>query len=278
MAGDLIAHNIKRKKKELFTDNRKALRSALVTYPNHKDEAQSIARRIAEEVGAGRRRPRDYAIFYRVNALSRELELALREQGVPYQLVHGVEFFQRREIKDVLGYLRLVNNPSDDVALLHVINTPARGIGKTTLERLSQYAAREGLPMLEAARQAAAVEGLNKKALTSLAAFVALFDRLVAVAGGPVEEVLGPRTERIGLQKAVRDRRRGGPAAAGQHRRIAHRRPRVRRTPRRPAPGRGVLGRDQPGERHGRLGSGERSRHAHDVATPRRGWNFRSSF
>lgn len=201
VAGDLIAHNIKRKKKELFTDNPEGAPVRLVTYPNHKDEAQSIARRIAEEVGAGRRRPRDYAIFYRVNALSRELELALREQGVPYQLVHGVEFFQRREIKDVLGYLRLVNNPSDDVALLHVINTPARGIGKTTLERLSQYAAREGLPMLEAARQAAAVEGLNKKALTSLAAFVALFDRLVAVAGGPVEEVLGHVLSESGYKK-----------------------------------------------------------------------------
>ncbi len=77
----------------------------------------------------GGRRPRDFAIFYRMNALSRALEFALRDQGVPYQMVKGLEFYQRKEIKDVLGYLQLLNNPRDDVALLRVINVPPRGIG-----------------------------------------------------------------------------------------------------------------------------------------------------
>ena len=82
----------------------------------------------------------DFAIFYRINALSRALEFALRDQGMPYQMVNGLEFFQRKEIKDILAYLHLLNNPRDEVALLRVINTPARGIGKTTIDRLADHA------------------------------------------------------------------------------------------------------------------------------------------
>ena len=94
----------------------------------------------------------DFAIFYRVNALSRPFELALREQGIPYQMVNGLEFFQRKEIKDVLAYLQLLNNPRDDIALLRVINTPARGIGKTTHRAAGRPCARHGMTLLEAAR------------------------------------------------------------------------------------------------------------------------------
>ena len=119
-------------------------RSAWLTYRTHKDEAEGIAGEIAGEIAAGRRRARDFAIFYRTNALSRSFELALREAGVPYQMVNGVEFFQRKEIKDVLAYLQLVNNPHDEVALLRVINTPTRGIGKTTIERLGHFAGQQG--------------------------------------------------------------------------------------------------------------------------------------
>ena len=109
----------------------------LVTYPTQKDEADEIAAQIAAQFAAGRRRPSDFAIFYRVNALSRAFEFALREHGVPYQMVNGLEFFQRKEIKDILSYLHLLNNPQDGVALRRVINTPPRGIGKTTVDRLA---------------------------------------------------------------------------------------------------------------------------------------------
>ena len=115
---DMIEHNLRRKQKGLYTDNDEGRPVRLVTYFNQKIEADAIATRIAEEVRAGRRRPRDFAIFYRVNALSRAVEFALREQGVPYQIVNGVEFYQRKEIKDVLAYLTLLNNPRDDVAFI----------------------------------------------------------------------------------------------------------------------------------------------------------------
>jgi DNA helicase II / ATP-dependent DNA helicase PcrA len=190
VAAQLITHNVRRKPKDLFTDNQEGAPVRFVRYATQRSEAETIAARIAGEIRAGRRRPRDFAIFYRVNALSRVLEFALREQGIPYQIVNGLEFFQRREIKDVLAYLLLLNNPRDDVAFLRVINTPPRGIGRTTIERLAEYANGRGLTLLEAARESGLIHDLKKKAVL-IARFVAMIDRLVALTGSSIEEILG---------------------------------------------------------------------------------------
>ncbi len=191
VADELISHNLRRKKKALFTENEAGEAVRMVTYRTHKDEAQGIAGEIAGEIAAGRRRARDFAVFYRTNALSRSFELALREAGVPYQMINGVEFFQRKEIKDVLAYLQLVNNPHDEVALLRVINTPARGIGKTTLERLSHHAGQHGMTLLDAARGVKRVEAVSARAARLVAEFVQIVDRLMTAAQGPIEELLG---------------------------------------------------------------------------------------
>jgi len=191
VAAELIAHNVKRKQKDLYTQNGEGVPVRLVTYGTQKDEAEGIAAQIAEAIRSGRRRPREFAIFYRVNALSRAFEMALRQQNVPYQLVNGVEFFSRKEIRDVLGYLRLLHNPRDDVALERVVNAPARGIGRTTLQRLGEYAAARGIGLLEAARAARQIGSLGAKAAGHVLKFVALIDRLAGVAAAPVEEILG---------------------------------------------------------------------------------------
>ncbi len=125
-ADALIGHNRRRKQKALYTENAEGAPISLIAYVNGQDEAELIAERIADDIRAAKRRPRDFAIFYRVNALSRSLEFALRQHGIPYQMVNGLEFYQRKEIKDVLAYLRLINNPRDDNALLRIINTPPR--------------------------------------------------------------------------------------------------------------------------------------------------------
>jgi DNA helicase-2/ATP-dependent DNA helicase PcrA len=204
VAAELISHNIRRKEKGLFTDNGQGVPVRLVTYPTQKDEADEIAARIAAAIAAGRR-PSDFAIFYRVNALSRAFEFALRERGVPYQMVNGLEFFQRKEIKDILSYLHLLNNPQDGVAIRRVINTPPRGIGKTTIDRLADYADRYGLPLLEAARQAGRIESIKARPAGLLAKFVVLFDRLSAAVVGPIEEVLGLVLTETGYQKQLRE-------------------------------------------------------------------------
>lgn len=205
VAAELISHNVRRKEKGLFTDNDIGNPVRLVAYATQRDEAEGIAARIAADIQSGRRRPSDFAIFYRMNALSRAFEFAMRDRGIPYQMVNGLEFFQRKEIKDVLAYLHLLNNPQDEVALLRVINTPPRGIGKTTLDRVTDYAVHHGLPLLEAARQAKHIESLGSRPAAMLLKFVALFDRLAAAVAGPIEEVLGLVLSETGYQQQLRE-------------------------------------------------------------------------
>jgi DNA helicase-2/ATP-dependent DNA helicase PcrA len=191
VADQLIANNQRRKHKELFTDNPEGSPVRLVVYPTSRDEAENLAAQISQEIYSNRRRPRDFAIFYRVNSLSRSLENALRNAAVPYQIVKGLEFYQRKEIKDVIAYLHLINNPKSDVAFLRIINTPPRRIGKTTIGRVAQHARRYGVSMLEAAREAGLIEALNKRAAVNVAAFVSLYDRLTLVVHRPLEEIIG---------------------------------------------------------------------------------------
>ena len=191
VADHLIQHNQQRKHKELFTENPEGNPVELTCYADGRDEADSIAAHIAHEIANGEGKPSDYAIFYRINALSRAMEFALREQGIPYQLVKGLEFFQRKEVKDVIAYLQLVSNPRDDVALLRIINTPRRGIGQKTLRTLTAHAQENGLPLLESARQAGLIDAIAKGTATRVARFVALYDRLVQEATGSLEELMG---------------------------------------------------------------------------------------
>jgi DNA helicase-2/ATP-dependent DNA helicase PcrA len=135
------------------------------------------------------------------------LEFALREQGIAYQMVNGLEFFQRKEIKDVLAYLHLLANPRDEVALLRVINTPTRGIGKTTLERLAGHATRRGLGLLDAARQVEheKIPDIGPRPTAMLGKFIRLFDRLSAAVSGPIEELVGLVLSESGYQKMLRE-------------------------------------------------------------------------
>jgi DNA helicase II / ATP-dependent DNA helicase PcrA len=203
VADELIRHNVRRKEKRLFTENPEGSAVRLVAYPTQRDEADEIAARIAGEIRRNGRRPRDFAIFYRTNALSRQLEHALREHVVPYQIVNGLEFYQRKEIKDILAYLHLLNNPRSDVALLRIINTPVRGIGKATVDRLRDHARMKGLPLLEAARQAGVVEGLSKKSAVAVAKFVSMFDRIGEAVHGPIEEIVGLVLSETGYREVL---------------------------------------------------------------------------
>ena len=125
VADGLISHNRRRKKKSLFTDNDEGRSVRLVEYSDQDDEATSIANEISFKISNGERKASDFAIFYRVNALSRGLERALKLAGIPYQMIRGQEFYQRKEIKDVLAYCQLMNNPRDDQAVMRTINTPS---------------------------------------------------------------------------------------------------------------------------------------------------------
>ena len=188
-ADRLIAHNSRRKPKRLITDAPPGAPVRIVLDASSHDEADRIADEIAQALANGSRTPRDVAILFRTNALSRSLEVALRGRGVPYQLVRGLEFFKRREIRDAVAWLRLLKNPRDDEALLRVVNVPPRGIGKQSLDRLLSWAGDQRVGLLEAAAEAARIPGISKRSGTALVQFARLHGELAAQAGGPTGSV-----------------------------------------------------------------------------------------
>ncbi len=208
-ADRLIAHNTRRKPKRLVTDAPPGSPVRIVLDASGHEEADRIADEIAAAVAAGRRRPGDVAILFRTNALSRSLEVALRTRGIPYQLVRGLEFFRRREIRDLVAWLRLVRNPRDDEALLRVVNVPPRGLGRQTLDRLGAWAEEHRLGLLEAATHAAHLPGLSARAARGLAAFAGLHAGLCEIARGDprvatlVEAVL----DRTGYRRMLEEER-----------------------------------------------------------------------
>jgi DNA helicase-2/ATP-dependent DNA helicase PcrA len=190
VADTLIRFNSRRKAKELFTHNPSGVPVGLKMYFDGDQEADDIALQVLSGTAEGSLRPRDVAVFCRVNSMTRSLEHAFRARGIPYQIVRGLEFYQRKEIKDLLAYLHLINNPSHNVAFERVINTPPRGIGDKTLKTLRQYADKRGVPMLEAARAAGIIPGLSSRAAVKVATFVALYDRLALHAVGSLADLL----------------------------------------------------------------------------------------
>ena len=172
LASAVIAHNVARKDKALWTENGEGERAAVYRAWDEHEEANFVAQTILAARGAGSAWD-DIAVFYRTNAQSRVLEDALRRGGIPYVIVGSVRFYERREIKDALAYLRLVVNPTDDVAFRRAIQTPGRGIGRATLTRLPELAVREGRPLLAlAAAPPADVTGKPRRGLEEFAALI----------------------------------------------------------------------------------------------------------
>ena len=177
-ANAVIANNGSRKEKKLWTDAGEGEQITFLRAADHFEEARFIAteieRHVKDHVG---HHWRDVAVLYRVNALSRSIELGLRERGIPYRIHGGLRFYDRREIKDVLAYLRLIQNPGDDLSLTRVINVPKRQIGLVTQEAVRSLAQREGLTMLEVCRRAGGYPELRRSA-GRLLGFAALIEQL----------------------------------------------------------------------------------------------------
>ena len=149
-AGGVIRNNTERKEKTLWTENETGELVVYYTGMTERDEADFIAREIARLVASGAFQPADFVVFYRVNAQSRVIEEALVRRRVPYYVVGGVRFYEQRDVKDLLAYLRVLANPADSVSLARMAGTPARGIGAKTLEVVGEIAARERIPSFEA--------------------------------------------------------------------------------------------------------------------------------
>jgi DNA helicase-2/ATP-dependent DNA helicase PcrA len=212
LAAGVIAHNVQRKDKTLWTENPAGAPARVYRAWDEHEEASFVAQSILGLRGEGV--PWDgVAVFYRTNAQSRVLEDALRRARIPYVIVGGVRFYERREIKDTLAYLRLTVNPADDVAFRRAVGAPARGIGSGTLARLDEESLRQSRPLLAVA--AAPPADVRGKAGRALQEFAALVGRLA----GQRRDVAPPAfidlvLDQTGYRKALEQER--SPEAAAR--------------------------------------------------------------
>jgi|UniRef100_C5D4J1 DNA helicase II / ATP-dependent DNA helicase PcrA len=169
-ANEVIEHNVNRKPKKLWTENPEGQKIVYYEAMNESDEAQFVVGKIKEYVDSGKRRYSDFAILYRTNAQSRVMEEVLLKSNIPYQIVGGLKFYDRKEIKDVLAYLRVIANPNDDISLLRIINVPKRGIGVSSIDKIVSYASENGLSVFEALGELEHI-GLSARTAASLIEF-----------------------------------------------------------------------------------------------------------
>ncbi len=177
----VIKNNQGRKGKELWTELDEGERVRVYSAMNENDEAQYVAAQILSGFSQGRRW-RDHAVLYRMNAQSNQMEIAFKRNGIPYRIIGGTRFFDRAEVKDMLAYLCVLNNPHDDLRLQRIINTPPRGIGPTTVERAQAIAAEEGKSLWDVIHTPTEHPELQKAA-ARLSLFAALMDELAGLLG-----------------------------------------------------------------------------------------------
>lgn len=181
VASSIISANSQRKPKRLWTENEVGIPVAVVEVYNEDQEAQFVISEIEGLISQKLVSPRGCAVMYRVNAQSRALEEAFIRYGMPYRLVGGTRFYQRREVKDIIAYLRLIHNPADNISLTRIINVPVRGIGQRTVAELSAWARNQEMPLYEALKLVAEKKGptLTPRANHALVSFLNLIDDLM---------------------------------------------------------------------------------------------------
>ncbi|TVY09379.1 DNA helicase PcrA [Paenibacillus cremeus] len=175
-ANKVIANNMGRKAKNLWTDKGAGNKIKLYQADSEHEEGYFITGEIRKNVQGGRRY-QEHAILYRTNAQSRVIEEILIKSDIPYQIVGGVKFYDRKEIKDILAYLRLISNPDDDISFARVVNVPKRGIGDTTVDKLAEFAGRFGVSMFAMLENIEMIE-IGAKAKHALSGFRDMIENL----------------------------------------------------------------------------------------------------
>ncbi len=197
VADCLIQNNSLRKSKVLLPSRDSGAAVRLAIYPTANSEAEDVIEQIVALHQEGNYQLSDFGILVRTNAHSRLVERSLLRRQLPYQLIGGFRFYLRKEIKDLISYLLLVNNPDDGVALQRAINTPPRGIGKQTIAKLDSYARSHNISLLEACRSATSQPIVSKRATTAIRSFLKIFDGLCDIVHGPLLDLLLSTIEQI---------------------------------------------------------------------------------
>ncbi|MCF6155178.1 MAG: ATP-dependent DNA helicase PcrA [Candidatus Brocadia sp.] len=203
-ASSVIQQNKYRRQKTLWTENTLGEKIKVVYCEDEHGEADEIARLIRELKNRGMKYS-EIAVFYRTNAQSRVLEISLRNSGIAYTIIGGVEFYQRKEIKDILSYLRLCINPHDEVALERTINTPTRGIGNTTVKKLKDWAAAQGTGLFHAIQHVGSIPEITGKSALAIKRFSELISGLQQLPRSPAEDIIKRVIERTNYFAFLRE-------------------------------------------------------------------------
>jgi DNA helicase-2/ATP-dependent DNA helicase PcrA len=205
-ANSVVRNNRSRLGKELWTRRPHGAKVKVLEAADEEAEAWFVAQAIHDLVRTGRK-PGDIAVLYRTNAQSRALELALSRTGIPYRLVGGARFYERKEVKDLIAYLRVTYNPDDDMSLARIVNVPRRGIGEVALARLRAYAADAGISLTAALAEAHRVPGLAPPAARAAQQLAELMDGWRRRQGTPLADLVLQVAEESGLAPALRAER-----------------------------------------------------------------------
>ncbi|HKI79279.1 MAG TPA: UvrD-helicase domain-containing protein [Ignavibacteriaceae bacterium] len=178
-ADSVIKNNSGQIKKTLWTENNDGELLAVIKCADEKDEAHQIAKNIKNEITKKKISLKDFAVLYRTNAQSRALEDIFRREKIPYKIIGGVEFYQRKEVKDIIAYLRVISNQRDEESLLRIMNFPQRGIGNTTIKRMIAFSRKLDLTMFETMARVFEVIDIKERIQKNVKAFKLLLDKYI---------------------------------------------------------------------------------------------------
>ncbi|MBI4689309.1 MAG: UvrD-helicase domain-containing protein [Nitrospirae bacterium] len=203
VSGAVIAGNSMRKPKKLWTERDGGEKVYHCWFGTEEDEAKHIASVIKEFYLKGKYNYRDFAVLYRVNFQSRAIEDGLREELIPYRVMGGISFYQRKEIKDIIAYMRLAINPDDNVSLRRIINCPPRGIGAATISKIEHEAKKKSLSMLGAIKAILKVNGVAPSAGEKLGGFIRLIDDFTSANYKCAADMIKDITDKTGYKDFI---------------------------------------------------------------------------
>lgn len=206
LAHSVVVNNSQRRDKKLWTEKKTGDLISVVSVFDQREEAQMIVDKISAEFRKTDRTFADFAVLYRINAQSRALEDGLRLEGIPYTIVGGIRFYERKEIKDVLAYLRVLVNPDDAISVKRIINYPTRGIGDATIAKIDAYARQHKISFLNALADIDKIDRLQKRTAERLILFYKLIKKYQALLGQvSPSELASTLVEELGIIRELKD-------------------------------------------------------------------------
>ncbi|MGE5401976.1 MAG: ATP-dependent helicase [Ignavibacteriales bacterium] len=205
-AGSIIKNNTEQIAKTLWTNNNDGEELVLVRSSDEKDEAFQITKLIKEEISVKKLSYKDFAILYRINSQSRALEDAFRRERIPYRIIGGVEFYKRKEVKDVIAYLRILSNQNDEESLLRIMNFPQRGIGNTSITKMLSFARKHNLTLFDTMMRIFEVIEVKERIQKNVKAFKLLLDKYTSLKDKlSLSELISALVDELGVMRMYKE-------------------------------------------------------------------------